>query len=270
MTAYAIHAAIMTVGSAAAGLGVYFASRRWSPRLRWGAVAVSLLALLAYLAFVRDGALLARLPATDVLAFGEALPLLAAVFLAVAFPLVKRKWIVFPASAVVIFASYRPLFTPAPRILDRQKDGCVIQTSPTSCSPAAAAILLRQHGIPATESEMAPLCMTRSFGTPFHGLVRGLRSRTRGTEWSVSIETPSFERLQAPAILVVELTSDVARRDPRYEGPWGWTVGEKHVVVFLGIDTDGVRIADPSIGFERWGVENLRDLWTGVAVRLVK
>src|SRR5439155_26252660 len=65
------------------------------------------------------------------------------------------------------------------KIKNRWRRDICLQTSHATSSPAAAATLLRSHGIDTTEEEMARLCLTNPDGTSLLGLYRGLRLKTR-------------------------------------------------------------------------------------------
>ena len=83
------------------------------------------------------------------------------------------------------------------------------QDSQVSCSAACAARLLVEHGIEATEPEMIRLCLTNGLGTPPLGLYRGLKIKTRGTDWDVEIIRCGIEELRGsmngPMIVRVRL-----------------------------------------------------------------
>jgi hypothetical protein len=148
-----------------------------------------------------------------------------------------------------------------------------LQTSQATCSPAAAATLLKYHDIGASEEEMARLCLTRKNGTYLHGLYRGLRIKTRAAGYRVVVQSTELARLRSevslPVILNVKLTEAVNRRDPRYSKDWGWRVGVPHTVVLFRF-TDGgrVRMGDPGVGHEHWDLQALRDLWHGEYIAL--
>src|SRR5207253_1045390 len=126
--------------------------------------------------------------------------------------------------------------------------------------------------IPATEAEMARLCLSGRAGTPLYGLFRGLKLKTRDTNWDVELISLNIDDLRRenalPAVLVAELT-DAKAADRRYSEDWGWIPGVQHAVVAFRIDERRVEIGDPAIGRERWLLEALRVLWHGVALKLV-
>lgn len=151
-------------------------------------------------------------------------------------------------------------------------DEVCIQTNSASCSACAAATLLLYHGISADEAEMMNLCLTGAKGTPSLGLYRGLKLKTADTPYEVEVFHTDVESLldspDVPAVLLVklEIGADV---DPRYEEEWGWTPGLGHAVVYYGrAGTDRVMIGDPSVGREKWTIDDLRVLWQGEGLRL--
>ena len=59
--------------------------------------------------------------------------------------------------------------------------------------------------------------------------------------------------------------------DPIYTERYSWTPGKLHSVVLYGFaENDRVNIGDPSIGLEQWTVEDLRVLYRGTGLRLVR
>jgi len=163
---------------------------------------------------------------------------------------------------------------PIPETGDFWVDGVCIQSTPSSCSACAAATLLKSHGIETSEHEMSTLCLTRAWGTSMWGLYRGLKLKASGTGYRVEMRRQDIEDLGSkgddPVLLIVGLDKGGAE-DPRYEKDWGWTAGVRHAVVFLRFaEDDLVEMGDPSVGREYWTVQNIRDLWKGYAIRLIK
>ena len=213
----------------------------------------------------------------DVMALANLEPLAVAVLIGVGLRVSKsRTWL--KGSLATIFAglmlwqSYGQFFGSPPQTGDRWRGQVCRQTSKATCSCAAAATMLRMHGIPATETEMAQLCLTTDSGTQLLGLYRGLRMKTEGTPWKVvpfrgDIET--LRQANRPAILTVGLgywqTADAA-----YARDWGWTRGLFHTVVFQKFVEGGkVEIGDPGVGREEWHEQGIRDLWKGEGYWLV-
>ena len=152
------------------------------------------------------------------------------------------------------------------------QDSVARQTSWATCSPAAAATLLRAEGIQASERELIPLCLTDNAGTPTLGLYRGIKLMAERAGRSVIVvQSTVDELLQSkpwPILLPVELPESGVE-DPRYVEEWGWVPGLGHSVVALGQTDQGeVIIGDPSIGFEAWTEKDLRVLWHGGGIRL--
>lgn len=142
---------------------------------------------------------------------------------------------------------------------------CCLQTDSRTCGAAAAATLLKVHGIDTTEDEMKSACLTSLNGTSFWGLYHGLSTRAGAAGMGVEVEDFSCDEFlmrNQPAIVWVMLTPEMDARDKRYAGQWGWTVNVSHAVVFLGVARDGrLRIADPKIGVELWHPIGLHALW---------
>lgn len=160
---------------------------------------------------------------------------------------------------------------PAPAGDDNWQQGVAMQTSWATCSPAAAATLLRASGIDVSEAQMIPLCLTDGSGTPTLGLYRGVKLVAEQHQRSVQVLDESLEELLAadnwPVLLAVKLPHGT--EDRRYAEQWGWIPGMGHSVVALGAAADGqVWVGDPSIGLERWSRDDLKILWHGDALRL--
>jgi hypothetical protein len=157
-----------------------------------------------------------------------------------------------------------------------EEDGVILQTSDSSCSAASAATILHHYSIPATEGEMAILCLTRQDGTSMLGVYRGLYQKTRGTPYTVSVlaggNISDLRRLTAegPILLSVGLDRFTLQLvDPRYTQNWGWSPGERHAVILFGFLADGtIDVGDPAVGREHWPADALRVLWHGDGIRL--
>ncbi|MBY0231583.1 MAG: hypothetical protein K2W96_20040, partial [Gemmataceae bacterium] len=123
----------------------------------------------------------------------------------------------------------------------------VVQTSGTTCGPAAAAMLLRRYGIEAGEGEMAYLAGTSLFGSDAHALARaleakaGLRAQGGRTRWEA--------RQGAPFIAHVR----------------GASLG--HAVLVERLDERGATITDPAGGgTRRMARGEFERAWDGTAV----
>ncbi|TWU05574.1 cysteine peptidase family C39 domain-containing protein [Stieleria varia] len=160
---------------------------------------------------------------------------------------------------------------PPPTGGDQWKDGVAMQTSWATCSPAAAATLFRAEEIDVSESEMIPLCLTDSSGTPTLGLYRGVKLIANRNGHDVELLDGSIPDLLSsddwPVLLAVELA--YGEEDRTYVEQWGWIPGMGHSVVALGRGPNGgVLIGDPSVGLEEWTEKDMEVLWHGVGLRI--
>jgi hypothetical protein len=188
----------------------------------------------------------------------------------------RRGALLIVLATICLWRAYAPLVARVSSPLnDRWTRGVCRQTSSSTCSPAAAATLLHACGIDTTEREMAELCLTGNAGTSMHGLYRGLKLKTAGTDWDVvPITCPATELrdLPGPMMLTVGLPpgSD-GYVDPRFTGQWGWAPGVRHTVVLFGFTNRGqADIGDPNVGRERWDMNGLSTLYRGQGFRLVR
>jgi peptidase C39-like protein len=279
----------LVVGYVALGalaLGLFLltsrAARHHRPLALDGAALLTVAALFAYIRWVWYSPRLAELlPFSNLIVVGNWLPLFAAVLAGLvwaritAAPL-RRSIVASALAACGILAAIFPLLGRAPACEDRwDRLGTCLQTTDHTCSPACAAMLLRKHGIEATEQEMAVLCLTRR-GTSWQGLYRGLKLKTAGTDWDVQVcQGPVGElaRLRGgPMILSVGLESGDSPHS-EFTREFGWVPGVNHSVVLESMHPSGTAIiADPSqeMSREHWDRKTLVTLWRGSALRLVK
>lgn len=189
----------------------------------------------------------------------------------------RRGILVGSMLGVAGYSLIHPLRGEVPHCDNRWESGVCLQSTNASCSPASAATLLRCYDIPATEQEMAELCLTRREGTHWQGLYRGLKLKTEGTPWDVEVfsgSTTTDLRLKAeygPVILTVGLPKGHGVSSS-YEREWGWIPGVSHsVVLFKFWTTNMANIGDPSVpdGRENWTETDLGILWQGRGIRLV-
>ncbi|MEZ6111450.1 MAG: cysteine peptidase family C39 domain-containing protein [Pirellulaceae bacterium] len=235
--------------------------------------------MLLYIQFAWYGVWLVDwLPFSNLIVIGNWLPLFGAVLAAFVWQRLRddggrRRLVVGALAATAVYASVHPLLGHTPECQDQwTKDGVCLQSTRYTCTAAAAATLLKTHGIDATERELADLCLTRD-GTTWLGLYRGLKQKTRGTEWDVRVVSGSIDelgQLERPAILRVGLETD-SSVDSTYQTEYGWIPGVAHSVVLTGLDREFAYVADPTpeIGRERWTREELGILWQGQAMCLV-
>jgi len=154
------------------------------------------------------------------------------------------------------------------------------QTTPHTCSAAAAATILTTLGLDATEQEMAVLCLTRR-GTTWLGLYHGLSARLAGTPYRCEFFECEVEELEQhikdhPVLLCCELTDEVNQEFPDYQEADGWIPGVQHsVVLFAPVEglahiNSSYYVGDPSQRqAEVWHEDDLARLWTGRGLRIV-
>jgi len=167
----------------------------------------------------------------------------------------------------------QPVFRPVSGSNLWDSEQVCIQSHTNTCSAAAAATLLKSVGIEMTEAAMVDHCLTDARGTPSLGLWRGLSLATMSTRYRPEVLHTDIESLLAkgpwPAALVVGLPRYGA--DPIYVDRYGWDPGFRHSIVLFGRKDDGLLdVGDPSIGRETWSDEDLRVLWRGEGVTLVR
>jgi hypothetical protein len=148
------------------------------------------------------------------------------------------------------------------------------QTTIHTCSAASAATMLEVLGIPATEKEMARLCLTRS-GTTWLGMYHGLSIKLMGTEYHVRFFQGTIDQLVTvsrthPVLLCCQLNEQVADEIPEYVTEDGWKPGVLHSVVCFGSRLgESFVIGDPSQPrVELWSRRDLQNLWSGTGLLL--
>lgn len=190
-------------------------------------------------------------------------------------PLWRRVALMFFLSSMSLAAILWPLLSiairPPPPGGDDWNSGVAMQTSWATCSPAAAATLLRAEGIATSEAELIPLCLTDSAGTPTLGLYRGVKLMAGRNGRAVEIVDRNIDQLLTddnwPVLLAVRLPFGVD--DRRFADQWGWIPGMGHSVVALGRAPEGhIIIGDPAVGLEAWSEDDLRLLWQGNGLRV--
>lgn len=149
-----------------------------------------------------------------------------------------------------------------------------LQTTPSTCSAAAAATILRTLDISTNEQEMAELCLTRS-GTTWLGLYHGLSTKLLLTKFDVEFFESDVDGLAemtefGPLLLCCQLSHEVAEQEPEYALDGGWIPGAAHSVVYFGGVGDLHIIGDPSRGYEQWSRRDLQILWTGTGLRITR
>ena len=270
---------------AAAAIALFLATSRlarWLSGLTTNLLCCAVVGgLLYYIGSLWHHPVLTRwLPHSNLVVIGNWLPLFAAVIAALVWQRTAHAPLRRAATSIGLvgcatFAAVFPLLGVAPRCENQWDDlGTCLQTTPYTCSPACAAMLLRRYGIEATEAEMAELCLTRG-GTSWQGLYRGMKLKTTGTEWDVEVRDVSADELQplrgGPMILSVGLAAD-AQVSREFTREFGWVPGVNHSVVLESWQTgDLAIIADPSqeMSREHWDGDTMRLLFRGTMLRLI-
>jgi hypothetical protein len=148
-----------------------------------------------------------------------------------------------------------------------------LQTTPNTCSAAAAATILNTLDIKVTEQEMARLCLTR-IGTTWLGLYHGLATKLLGTKYRAEFFEGDVDELREmakthPVLLCCQLDEQLADMVPAYVEEGGWIPGVAHSTVYFGETEGGHIIGDPTRGLEIWQTRDLNLLWTGKGLRIV-
>ena len=238
--------------------------------------------MLTYEVLIEDNVNLTHvLPFSNAIVLGNWFPLFVAMLAGLLWRRIPGGWFrrAFAIGSLVaacLVATYWPILTHPPKMDDRWSTRILpvcLQTSPASCTPAAAATLLAHNGIKATEQEMALLCLTSERGTSLLGLWRGLKLKTAGTDFDVYMfNNGTLDDLNhgGPVLISVELQND-ALPLAKHLSTKGWLPGVPHtVVVFAVLPFGKLRVGDPAIGLDKpWDVDDLKVLWHGVGARLV-
>lgn len=275
---------------ACVSLVVLYLTVRWTKPMTKRAVTLTgvlaALLIVAYLRFVWNTAVLAKiLPSSSIVVLSNWFPFVAAFLAGITWTHgygTKKRRVIFGLTlySIAFFSMVEPILGKPPRCLNEWQTHQQFpfpvcrQTSGYSCTAAAAATLLRMNGIPAQESEMAELCLTRR-GTTWQGLYRGLKLKTAGHPFRIEIIEGSLaelkRRIAGPAVISVGIDPDSAY-SKEYIYAWGWQPGMRHSVVLIRFKPDRKRVtvADPSVGFEEWTSRDLKTLWRGRAVCLVR
>ena len=163
--------------------------------------------------------------------------------------------------------------------------GVCLQSSSSSCGPAAAATFVSALGISTTEREMAELCLARApIGVTPLGLYRGIRAKLRHTEWRCRmarltsrevmdrlscLQNPFSDKRQvsqfgegAGLLFDARIGSDASAGLRR-----SWLPGIRHLAVIFGMDEHGrAVVGDPSFGLESWPMKHFESLFEGLVI----
>ncbi len=256
----------------------YRQGQKHSGRSRLRVQGIAAVASLLYFAFVWDRPWIAGwVPHTALIVLVNWHPLMGAFFAGMYLSSTQvgpaRRYTIGPLTLLLAaYAIVAPLTGRPPVCEPDASDGALItQTTPYTCSAAAAASLLRLHGIETDEAEMAELCLTRK-GTHWMGVYRGLKLMTQESEWDVVAQPFSHEAVmnlhETPAILSVNVDTDSIARTEDH----GFRSESGHSVLALrSSNNHEVIVFDPSpaYGIECWDRELLSWVSDGVILRLV-
>jgi hypothetical protein len=144
------------------------------------------------------------------------------------------------------------------------------QTTESTCSAAAAASLLRIHGIEVSEEEMIRACLSTIKGTPWQGVWRGVNLYAHPEYMAVLVRGIDSNNIEFPILISAEFNSS-NEEHTKYVNQWGWKPGTPHSVVLFERTKNGyLTVGDPSIGIDRWDDEALEVLWDGQGIVLRK
>lgn len=278
MSDLVIAIAVMIAVSATAFRVGFHWGRSESLPFRFAVQILALLLMAIYLGLLWNRPVLSRIvPASSLIILSNWLPFWGSFFVGLLMsspgtPQIRRCALGLLTAVLVVYSTVAPILGQPPECaVTSGRDDFQHQTTPFTCSAACAASLLRLHGVHATESELAELCLTRE-GTHWMGVYRGLKLKTQHTDWNVVVEpfSPDLKKqpLEAPGVL--SFTFD----ESRFEGlsDHGFMHGTGHSVLMLGSSAVGyVSVFDPApeYGPEEWDSRIFDCVTDAVVLRLV-
>lgn len=138
---------------------------------------------------------------------------------------------------------------PELRAQQLSKDGVILQSTASTCVPAAMANILAVLGRKTTEQELAELFGTTMDGTLPAQVVKGMRYWRIETR-KRTVANDSIQSIAAPALLFM--------------------VGDTHVVAYMGMTNQLAEIWDPGLGKKWVRPELLGKSWNGHALEFFK
>ncbi|MBA3709985.1 MAG: hypothetical protein H0W83_14335 [Planctomycetes bacterium] len=125
------------------------------------------------------------------------------------------------------------------------------QSTMYTCAPTSCVCALSYLGIPASEAEMATLCLTRTGGTTVFNTYRGLMLKLAGTDYRPRLANVSAEDLTQDGVTAVIDNPDI-----------------QHALAVHGRGAD-VLVHDPLCQApQSWSAQHLRESFGGVAIVL--
>ncbi|MBI2423442.1 MAG: hypothetical protein HYV27_11495 [Candidatus Hydrogenedentes bacterium] len=137
------------------------------------------------------------------------------------------------------------------KLVDRERDGLILQSTGDTCAAATCANIARHLGLPATESEMVALLHTTWLGTSPAQIVYGMRHLgLEARKRSIASRDPA--ELIPPAVLLVDV-GDL---------PFA------HAVAYVGRQGERYEIWDPSSGRQLRTLGEIQGHWRGAAIEI--
>jgi hypothetical protein len=184
----------------------------------------------------------------------------------------QRLVLVLALLGIGVYRFITPLLgSPPPIGPDRWTDGVCRQSCTSSCSAAAAATVLKSHGIAATEREMIDLCLTRRQGTTILGVYRGLRLKTAGTPWHVWVSDEplaTIDHWPLPAVITIK-GSGVNAGTGGVGGMFDISPGHD-IVLFARLPGNRYAIGDPFTGRQTWTSGQMAAAYAGQVAAITK
>lgn len=126
-------------------------------------------------------------------------------------------------------------------------DGSILQTSSSTCVPAAAANILASFGVQATERELMECFRTSEDGTQPAQAIVGL-GKLGFKVTKKTVHPSNISAIQPPAILLVS--------------------EEQHAIAYFGITNGVLHAIDPMSGRRNFRVDIFTNLWGGRALEV--
>ncbi len=256
-------------------IGSYRLFSKTDTKIRITAICVLSLLIAVYLLFVRDSLFqLHFLPVENAIIWGKWLPSLTGLVVGICFGMdakkLKRVKVMLITMMLVSYLDFGENFFPRPKSKDLRHKWVTIQSSNTTCSPAAVASMLRLFGIDRNEKEMIKDCLTTYRGTSRQGIWRGLVKNCPEGYKVVPVYYKDKKDIEYPILIRATLHRG-AKNFEQYNKEWGWQAGVPHSVVIEKDNGDGtIRVGDPACGQENWNKSSLDVLWDHQGFRIVK
>jgi hypothetical protein len=241
---------------------------------RYSLLAGSLLFGIGYVFFLRDGSLqILLIRNANTIFYGKWLLIITGFAAGILTQISSVKmWRRAVLILALLAASSMDLFSyfiyPRPEGGNVTEKWLCFQTTESTCSAAAAASLLRIHGVEVSEKEMVRACLSTIKGTPWQGVWRGVNLYAPPEYKAVLVRGIETKNIEFPMLISAEFDSS-SEEHTKYVSQWGWKPGTPHSVVLFERTKNGyLTVGDPSIGIDRWDDEALEVLWDGQGIVL--